>query len=124
MTRRASRGPRGVTDRTGRGNVYDRRRRRAFLIERFGVPRKLDGALTRVKCYHCGKLCKADGHGWEVDRYPVCGHLGGRYTRDNIVPSCCACNKRCADKAACERRVAALQRAEQARLLQETGAPF
>lgn len=33
---------------------------------------------------------------WEVDRFPICGHDGGRYVRGNIVPSCPSCNaKRC-----------------------------
>lgn len=30
----------------------------------------------------------------EIDRFPVCGHDGGTYKRDNIVPSCARCNKR------------------------------
>ena len=44
-----------------------------------------------VRCYHgCGTLLTASS--LEVDRFPVCGHDGGRYTRDNIVPACRSCN--------------------------------
>lgn len=75
-----------------RGSAYDRRRRRAWLVELHGLPRKRDGRKTRICCFHCKKPMKASGQTWEVDRFPVCGHDGGRYTRDNIVPSCKSCN--------------------------------
>lgn len=49
------------------------------------------GNGTAVPCYHgCGtRVTSGTMH---VDRYPVCGHDGGRYTRGNIVPSCRSCN--------------------------------
>ena len=106
--RNPNKGPRGASNANERGNTHDRKVRRAYLIEKHGIPRKSDGKKTRIRCFHCGQFRKAEGATWEVDRWPICGHLGGRYTRNNIVPSCCACNKRCANRAACERRVAKL----------------
>lgn len=35
---------------------------------------------------------KAEGKTWQVDRFPVCGHLGGKYVRGNIVIACPTCN--------------------------------
>lgn len=66
-----------------RGNNRDRARRRLWLLATFG-----DG--ERCPCFHCGaELTYAT---LETDRYPICGHDGGRYTRDNIVPACKRCN--------------------------------
>jgi hypothetical protein len=76
-----------------RGNSRDRRRRREFLIETFGIPRPSDGKKTKIRCYHCKRLMMAQGSSWDVDRFPICGHDGGRYVRSNIVPSCTTCNK-------------------------------
>lgn len=91
---------RGTSNSNTRGSSYDRRRRRAHLIERHGIPRVRDGLRTRVRCHHCLRLMKADGKQWEVDRWPLCGHAGGGYTRDNVVVSCIPCNKkRCNPKA-------------------------
>lgn len=79
-----------------RGSSYDRRRRRAWLVEQFGVPARASrGKKARkfwICCYHCGRRMRADSRQWEVDRFPVCGHMGGRYVRGNIVPSCPRCN--------------------------------
>lgn len=36
---------------------------------------------------------RSDKSTWDVDRYPVCGHRGGRYVRGNIVVSCPSCNR-------------------------------
>lgn len=72
-----------------RGSADDRRRRRVFLIGKFGIC--VDGRM-KVKCFHCSKLLPAQGKAWHVDRFPLCGHAGGRYTRDNIVPACKDCN--------------------------------
>ena len=82
------------------GNAYDRRARRRWLVEVHGVPRLSDGEKTRVRCYHCGALLRADSTTtWDVDRYPVCGHAGGSYRRDNIVVACVWCNRtRCNTK--------------------------
>ena len=53
------------------------------MIRTFGVPRKSDGRLTRILCYHCLKPMRAErgpnGYSWQVDCYPLCGHDGGRY---------------------------------------------
>jgi hypothetical protein len=86
-----------------RGSSYDRRRRREWLVEQHGIPRKRDGAKTRLPCHHCRKIMMVDGP-FEVDRFPVCGHDGGRYTRDNIVASCVKCNKnRCTTAKNCRK---------------------
>ena len=73
---------RGTSNSSTRGSSYDRRARRAFLTEKFRAP-------GGVKCFWCSKVMRKR---FEVDRWPLCGHDGGRYTRDNIVPSCPACN--------------------------------
>lgn len=70
-----------------RGSSHDRRARRAFLVVKFG-----SHSGKTLPCFHCGRRMHAQKHAWEVDRYPICGHDGGRYTRDNIVPSCSGCN--------------------------------
>ena len=92
-----------------RGNTVDRMRRVEWLIETFGIP-----CLRNPKrkawlfCAHCGKRMRArprrDAAGawrrtWEIDRFPLCGHEGGRYVRGNMVVSCKGCNgRRCARK--------------------------
>lgn len=68
-----------------RGNTHDRRVRRDWLLSEaagFG------GSGRTVPCFHCGSRLRKP----TVDRYPVCGHLGGRYVRENIVPACKCCN--------------------------------
>lgn len=78
-----------------RGNSYDRRRRREWIIEQF-AERDSRGRLW-IRCEHCKKRMWARSRKWQVDRFPVCGHAGGRYVRWNVVPSCSQCNKgRCA----------------------------
>lgn len=80
-----------------RGNSHDRARRRAWLIKVHGFvftyPRNRRKVTLWVLCHHCHRSMRADKHAWEVDRYPVCGHDGGRYTRDNIVIACIRCNR-------------------------------
>lgn len=66
-----------------RGNTYDRRARRAWIVRTFA----LDGVL---RCVHCWEAVGVDA--FHVDRFPTCGHAGGRYVRGNIVPSCGPCN--------------------------------
>lgn len=66
-----------------RGNNHDRARRRAWLLAQFG-----DGAAA--PCRWCREPLTADT--LTVDRHPVRGVDGGRYTRDNIVPACGRCN--------------------------------
>lgn len=74
-----------------RGNSYDRRRRREWIIEQF-AERDSRGRLW-IRCEHCKKRMWARSRKWQVDRFPVCGHAGGRYVRGNVVPSCSQCNK-------------------------------
>lgn len=45
-----------------------------------------------VPCAWCGRTLTYTT--LEVDRWPRCGHAGGRYTRDNVIPSCSRCNKK------------------------------
>lgn len=86
-----------ATGRNLRGSASDRRRRREWLVECQGIPRRKDGRKTRVRCFHCGRAVRADK--FEVDRFPVCGHDGGRYVRSNVVASCKRCNAgRCHNK--------------------------
>ncbi len=72
-----------------RGSSYDRRARRAYLIRKYG-------SGDTIPCHWCGKKLRTRTPRrplgtFEVDRV-VCGHDGGRYTRDNIVPACPTCN--------------------------------
>ena len=77
----------------GRGSTRNRRARKRWLLEFFG-----DG--TTVPCYwNCGRQLTAET--LEVDRWPLCGHAGGSYRRDNIVPACSDCNRtRCSRRGA------------------------
>lgn len=82
--------------RRGYGNSYDRRTRREWLVQRYGSP-----TGKTIRCWHCKRRMLTKTRlkplgTFVVDRYPICGHLGGTYRRDNIVPSCQDCNaKRC-----------------------------
>lgn len=67
-----------------RGSTRNRRRRRASLLDLFAV----DGGTV---CHLCGVFLPRDGR-WHVDRWPVAGKDGGRYTRGNIRPACAPCN--------------------------------
>jgi len=73
------------TDVDIRGNAKNRRQRRQWLLTTFG-----DG--KSAPCFHCQK--PLTDKTLEVDRYPVCGHDGGRYVHGNIVPACADCNKK------------------------------
>lgn len=75
--------PRGTTSENMRGNTLDRRRRKLFLLTEFG-----DGTIA--PCAFCGTVLTFEKV--TVDRFPVPGRLGGRYTRDNIRPACAGCN--------------------------------
>lgn len=83
--------PRGErTNGDCRGSAEDRRRRKQWLLDTFG-----DGETCA--CVHCGGTL--DFESLTVDRI-VPGNLGGRYTRDNIQPSCLADNIARADNPA------------------------
>jgi len=75
--------PRGTSNSNIRGNVYDRRKRRQWMLDAFGNGKT-------CPCHWCKRRLRKP----QADRYPRCGHMGGRYTRDNIVPSCADCNVR------------------------------
>lgn len=83
---------RGTSNRLVNGSSHDRRRRRAYLVARFGWP-----ALGLVCCYLCGVPLlqdedpEAPGQSVTADRI-VPGCRGGRYTRDNVRPACGPCN--------------------------------
>jgi len=79
-----------VKSRNARGSAAARRRRRAWMVEQFGM--RCQGGVV-VVCIHCGRRCRAKSKNWEVDRHPVHGHDGGRYTRDNIQVACQRCNR-------------------------------
>jgi hypothetical protein len=105
---------RGTSNTNARGSVYDRKRRRDWMIAMFAISRA-DGRKTRIPCYHCSALMRAEPakvtvrlafrenaepryrtferYSWEVDRFPRAGRDGGTYARSNIVPSCPGCNK-------------------------------
>jgi hypothetical protein len=74
---------RGTSNSNDRGSAEDRRRRKQFLLDTWG-----DGFTTR--CEFC--RCPLTWDTLTVDRFPIPGRLGGRYTRDNIRPACGACN--------------------------------
>jgi hypothetical protein len=67
-----------------RGSAEDRRRRKLYLLNTWG-----DGFT--VPCAFCGAPLMFST--LTVDRFPIPGRLGGRYTRDNIRPACAGCNK-------------------------------
>lgn len=75
---------RGSSNRDSRGNARDRRRRREFLINKFG-----DG--TTCVCSHCPTVLTVETV--NTDRITP-GWKGGRYTRDNIRPSCADCGSK------------------------------
>lgn len=66
-----------------RGNNEDRKRRRTWMLLKFG-----NG--VNAPCHWCRK--PLDFETLTVDRHPKQGRDGGRYTRDNIVPACGTCN--------------------------------
>lgn len=66
-----------------RGSVYDRRRRKRWLLDTYG-----NG--TTAPCAHCGRELTYPT--LTVDRI-VPGADGGRYTHDNVQPSCEPCNR-------------------------------
>lgn len=75
---------RGTSNKNVTGNVYDRRRRKQWLLDTFG-----DG--IKAPCsFGCGT--ELDFTTMTVDRFPVPGCEGGKYIRSNIRPACAKCN--------------------------------
>lgn len=70
-----------------RGNSTDRRRRKLWMLARWG-----DGQTA--PCTHCDS--PLDYATIEADRI-IPGSLGGSYRRENIQPACRACNLARAD---------------------------
>lgn len=66
-----------------RGSAEDRRRRKRYLLDTYG-----DGFTA--PCAFCKTPLLAST--MTVDRFPIPGRKGGRYTRDNIRPACGGCN--------------------------------
>ena len=84
---------RGTSNSASRGSSYDRRARREWLMQMYGNGRT-------IPCFWCKKKMRTR---FEVDRFPVCGHDGGKYTRDNVVASCSDCNRnRCTTAKKCK----------------------
>lgn len=86
---------RGTSNGNSRGSAEDRRRRRAYLVDRDGW--RLPDGTGLVLCYRCHVVLlehddpEAPGQAVTVDRI-VPGCEGGRYTRDNIRAACAGCN--------------------------------
>lgn len=76
---------RGTTNSNVRGSAAHRRIRKLWLIATYGWPE-----LQLVCCWLCDLVL--DLETLTVDRHPVPGVDGGRYTRDNIKPACPFCN--------------------------------
>ena len=76
-----------------RGNTHDRRMRRQWVFKTFGNGKT-------VCCFWCGKRMRTR---FTIDRYPRCGHAGGRYTKDNIVPACLPCNNNRCQNGKCQK---------------------
>lgn len=83
--------PRGTSNTNDRGSAEARRERKLWLLS----PRAgWGGTGVVVPCYRAGEYCQAHALTYDlmqVDRIRP-GVLHGRYTRDNIRPSCQPCN--------------------------------
>lgn len=75
---------RGTTNRNSRGSATARRRRKRFLLDKFG-----DGETCA--CSHCPTVLTFETV--NVDR-KIPGWKGGTYRRDNIRPSCADCGSK------------------------------
>lgn len=75
---------RGATNRNSRGNSRDRRRRREFLLTKFG-----NG--TTCVCSHCPTVLTVETV--NADRI-IPAWKGGSYARGNIRPSCGDCGSK------------------------------
>lgn len=82
-----------------RHNSYDRRERKLWLLgakisTKYG-PAPFGGNGTTVDCVHCDRELMLET--LTQDRI-VPGIRGGRYTYDNIQPSCLSCNSSRGDR--------------------------
>jgi HNH endonuclease len=81
-----------------RGNSYDRRARREWLVK---PSSGWGGDGTKVPCWECGAMVTPKT--LHVDRIKP-GEQGGRYTHDNIRPHCALCSHREGQRRATELR--------------------
>jgi 5-methylcytosine-specific restriction endonuclease McrA len=81
----ASSKKRGTSNSNARGNVYDRMRRKLWLLTVW----ESDLGIGTCRCYRCGRILVLDT--LTVDRIKP-GSKGGRYMRGNIRPACAQCN--------------------------------
>ncbi len=65
-----------------RGKAIERRRRKQFLLDKYGTGKK-------CPCSYCKKPLTFET--MQVDRV-IPGFQGGTYKRENCVPSCMECN--------------------------------
>lgn len=72
---------RGTTNKNVTGSSYDRRKRKLFLLTKFG-----DGETAVCSFDGCDVVLTFDTI--TVDRFPIMGCDGGTYRRENIRPSC------------------------------------
>lgn len=85
--------PRGTSNTDSRGSAEERRKRKVWMLSReagFG------GNGKTVPCARAKTHCNQAALTFEtmqVDRHPLPGVLGGRYTRNNIRPLCPGCNR-------------------------------
>ncbi|MEV6413879.1 HNH endonuclease signature motif containing protein [Kribbella sp. NPDC051718] len=94
---------RGTSNGNVSGSSYDRRRRRAWLVETYRADVDLyvntygeftptepsSVSIHACRCYRCGELLTVDTV--TVDRI-IPGCKGGTYRRNNIRPACGSCN--------------------------------
>lgn len=91
---------RGTSNGNERGNVHERRRRRAWLVQVYRAdvdqPDQMGLSLLPLgvgvpacRCYRCGVLLTEETV--TVDRI-IPGAHGGTYRRNNIRPACQPCN--------------------------------
>jgi 5-methylcytosine-specific restriction endonuclease McrA len=86
--------PRGTSNTNARGSSTARRRRKQFLLDKYG-----DGTTTT--CYRCPAALNFETI--TVDRI-IPGCEGGTYRRDNIRPACAPCNEHTGGKLGASRR--------------------
>lgn len=75
--------PHGRKGGDDRGSAEDRRRRKTYLLNTYGNGFTAPCAFCRAELTFSTMT---------VDRFPIPGRQGGRYTRDNIRPACLGCN--------------------------------
>lgn len=79
---------RGTTNRNDRGSSADRLARKLWLLATFS--KRLGPHRAKCAFRGCQEILTLETI--TVDRYPIPGCMGGRYTRDNIRPACAAHN--------------------------------